>query len=268
MIELEPHPHATLIRRWAEFTARGQVEAGWWRADIMGGGEFSYVSNPAFDPRYIYKIGMTTKHPHYQLAQKWDKVKDICAGIRRGAWAYEIELSFHDNAPIVLNRDYFETDVIMNEQAVITIKKTKHHPDNCKPKLKLVDMFALPIGSAILHAENRDKFKLVAKVGSSHLGGIFEFSSTKIVFEHSDKWRIAEQEGFTYWGGGECPVPDGLLVQVIMRSGSDTYKAIGKFLVWAHGDEYDGKHAEMDIIAYRIIGLADGWTDDPAKVSV
>jgi hypothetical protein len=111
-----------------------------------------------------------------------------------------------------------------------------------KPKLKLVDKSALPA------------FAAVRVAGQMQIG---EFRNYSLVM-NAGNFRIAEQKDFQYWGGGECPVPEGLVVEVVRRN-KFVGRHEGKMCIWDHDHRTD-----KDIIAYRIIGLADGWTDDPA----
>lgn len=58
----------------------------------------------------------------------------------------------------------------------------------------------------------------------------------------------AKNEGWIEWGGGECPVEKGTLVDVKLRCGSVTRQRSGKSLDWQH----DGQHELGAIIAYRL----------------
>ena len=65
------------------------------------------------------------------------------------------------------------------------------------------------------------------------------------------------QGDWQVWTGGECPVPEGVMVSVLFRksrSMDEVEKRYGTDLLWC----WDGNRG--DIIAYRIEGLADGWS--------
>ena len=64
--------------------------------------------------------------------------------------------------------------------------------------------------------------------------------------------ELREQAEFTYWPGGECPLPDGVMVEVVHRSGFER-KGVATDFEWDKQLEYS------DIIAHRILGLAEGW---------
>jgi hypothetical protein len=73
--------------------------------------------------------------------------------------------------------------------------------------------------------------------------------------------RLAEQPEFEYWAGGECPVPEGVVVEAVRRDGVKFQTAP----THPEAIAYDWQHdlGDQDIIAFRIIGLSDGWTDNP-----
>ena len=62
------------------------------------------------------------------------------------------------------------------------------------------------------------------------------------------------------WSGGECPLPEGVLVDVTLRTGEFVAGNPGgaNYIRWHH--EFDG----LDIISFRVTGIADGWTEDMA----
>lgn len=51
------------------------------------------------------------------------------------------------------------------------------------------------------------------------------------------------------WEGGPCPVPNGALVEVVLRDGSDIYGTAGP-LQW----EYQNIFHQSDIVKYRVVG--------------
>ena len=57
---------------------------------------------------------------------------------------------------------------------------------------------------------------------------------------------LAASEGWIEWGGGECPVEEGTLVDVRFRDGDDGINIEAKNLHWFH------KNWSADIIAYRL----------------
>lgn len=79
----------------------------------------------------------------------------------------------------------------------------------------------------------------------TEIGAITGWNCAKIAFDKCE-WKP--------WFGGECPVPGSVLVEVILRNGDKTMcGGSAALLRWNH-IKNDG-----DIIAYRMVGLADGW---------
>ena len=60
----------------------------------------------------------------------------------------------------------------------------------------------------------------------------------------------ADADGWIPWSGGECPVPAGVRVDVLLRNGKKRQEEPG-WLFWGHG-QLDG-----DIVAYRIAKESD-----------
>jgi len=57
------------------------------------------------------------------------------------------------------------------------------------------------------------------------------------------------------WQGGECPLPEGFRVKVWFRDGSESTRSIasGNGLYWGQNNH------GSDIIAFEVLGLADGY---------
>jgi hypothetical protein len=131
------------------------------------------------------------------------------------------------------------------------LRKSAKHPDNIKPKKKLIDWSKMPRGTMTSFGELTGTCNGLAYVAPDYsVTDEFDFA----------KLRLAEQTQFTYWGGGKCPVPEGVVVEVVLRQWNAPNEYTSPENVgWSH-DNFDG-----DIIAYRIISLADGWTDNPGE---
>jgi hypothetical protein len=80
-----------------------------------------------------------------------------------------------------------------------------------------------------------------------------------VLYKHPKGIRIVKQTEWTYWDGGNCPVPKGLLSDVVLRNGSKYCGDIQK-KNWSH------ICGQNDIIAYRITGVAEGYTDEESLV--
>lgn len=134
-----------------------------------------------------------------------------------------------------------------------------HRCVQIKPTLKLIDWSKMPVGTMT------DRGRLIAIVDgdTSMLGGgiwlrVLE-CNRHIIFYPMSHFRLAEQTDFTYWPGGECPIPQGVKVQVTIRDGELFTYEQADTIRWNH--TYHGG----DIIAYRITGLVDGYTDNPSE---
>lgn len=69
------------------------------------------------------------------------------------------------------------------------------------------------------------------------------------------KAKLVEQPEYTEWFGGECPVPEGVMVETVNRSGVHSIHN-SQDIRWKHSK----KGHMYDIIAYRIIEVAEGYT--------
>lgn len=82
-------------------------------------------------------------------------------------------------------------------------------------------------------------------------------SNTKSHFRflsYIDRAKLIENPKFTVWEGGECPVPEGVMVEIILRTG---VKCLANGVNWWR---WEHLNSMFDIIAYRIIGVAEGYT--------
>lgn len=61
-----------------------------------------------------------------------------------------------------------------------------------------------------------------------------------------------KNDGWIQWGGGECPVKDGALVDVQLRSGQAKFFCASEALIWTNGNSVRDE-MDCDIIAYRVI---------------
>lgn len=75
-----------------------------------------------------------------------------------------------------------------------------------------------------------------------------DYDTAIITREQYEAALAAKKEGWIEWGGGECPVEKGTLVDVKLRCGSVTRQRSGESLDWQH----DGKYELGAIIAYRL----------------
>lgn len=71
------------------------------------------------------------------------------------------------------------------------------------------------------------------------------------------KHAIPRMNHWNFWQGGECPLPEGLMIELIFRHGyklnnNNDYSEI----IWNH---HGPIHSDRDIIAFKVLGLSDGY---------
>jgi hypothetical protein len=125
------------------------------------------------------------------------------------------------------------------------------------PKLKPLDWSKMPAGVTL---RTVNKKMLCTFIGMS--GGLISAYSKTMGADDFRPNRFelapAESQPWLYWGGGECPVPTGVTCQITFRSG-ETREPKVRMMNWQHENSHPG-----DIIAYRITGVASGYTDGGA----
>ena len=182
-------------------------------------------------------------HPHYATYCEWQRLIDA-GEVAKGWWVLgHPAKAFLEPAKNPL----WQVDMLYE------IGKTDKHPDNCKPALKLIDWANMPAGTMTTCGEIlavRDK---VIYFTSPPDGAVLkELSTDKLYF-----LRLAPQTKFTHLQNGEePPVIKGVMIE---------YEYCGEF--GRTVDNHYEKSYTTTCIGYRIIGLADGWTDDPAKAA-
>jgi hypothetical protein len=135
------------------------------------------------------------------------------------------------------------------------LRKSAKHPDNIKPKKRLIDWSKMPRGTMT----NFGEFLCVPEgiTGTKYFSVMN--SNFYVVNIAKEEVRLKEQTQFTYWGGGDCPVPEGVVVEVVFRNKTQSTGYEAKEYHWQHVG------ADGDIIAYRILKLADNFTDNPSE---
>jgi hypothetical protein len=203
---------------------------------------------------------MSNPTPHVHAAI----IREVAEHVASGAFEaghYELQGKHKDQANIQFGRvaSWRCTPPTINLEELYweyRIVKTDKHPDNTKPKEKLIDWRKMPKGTMTNLGELRG---VSFSFGyTDDMANDFARRSMPI-----SQLRLAGQPNFTYWAGGECPVPKGVVVEAVRRDGVKFQTAP----THPEAVAYDWQHdlGDQDIIAYRIIGLADGWTDNPEE---
>lgn len=123
---------------------------------------------------------------------------------------------------------------------------------------KKVDMSKLPVDTLVECRGYQESGEVLRYFASP--GRAFDLGATSKITKRTTSWhnmRIVEQPTVTFWGGGECPIPVGIRVELHFRGGGImVYNIISSVLQppgWVHTDD------NVDIIGHRILGYAEGW---------
>ena len=203
-------------------------------ADILKRGEWHLWDCPEAD-NYMRQPIPNDSHPHYALWSEWQTLLRSGAVERGEAW---------------IDFDGGKTELCewrADQEYKIVRKQKKRLIDWRKmPKGVMTNVGALEkqVSSTeswafIMHQEDDD-------------------APPRIVLEPNRRLRLAPSgtQPWILWKGGECPVPEGAIVDAECRGGFNLVDT-GTSFRWQHS-----RH-QNDIIAYRVTGLAQGWTDNP-----
>ena len=121
------------------------------------------------------------------------------------------------------------------------------------PKLKQIDWSNVPVGVMTNKGEivSIDLFR--AWTLNELRNGLHNFGTCDL------RLAPASEQPWLYWGGGECPVPEGCTYEAKLRNKEIRTDVFS----WKHGDGLKVV-VSCEIIAYRITGLAEGYTDGGA----
>lgn len=127
-----------------------------------------------------------------------------------------------------------------------------------KPKLKLIAMHELPLGTRV-NTSYENGVQLMS-IRNSTNAWVWK-SSGKTETVNISALRIVENKEFTFYDckAGKCPVPEGVKVEVLFRDSANCTRSVSNF-VWTYLGNKD-----KEIIAYRIVGVAEGYTDNPDR---
>lgn len=170
-------------------------------------------------------------------------------------WAHNIN---YRRKPDCHNRDYLK-----HNGGECVFSTCKHHCKdeplcNFEPQKKVVDLSVL-IGSGI-----DCDFGMISNDGSisqcmiAPLVGINLKARCKYEAMFGDSYEVCRprMDHWHSWQGGECPLPEGFKVVFVFRNGTDSALLSNSVV---HEWEYDEQPHNHDIIAFRVIGLADDY---------
>jgi hypothetical protein len=232
-----------LIDEAARQAKAGELQSGYWRWSFWfaSGNEFGGIWRVGdFNPRALNKWRYTPApaHPHYATYCEWQQLVDA-GEVAKGWWI------IHQTDGSCLNPKWrvdFE----------YSICKTRRHPDNVKPALKLIDWADVPLFAMTSMGYIASNTLQWLGVIDQH-GGYLCYS--KHEFLHL---RLSEQTRFTHLPQGtQPPVVEGLVIwyECISNLG---YRFLLKKL-----DDFENGN----FVGYRVIGLQSGYTDNPQEAT-
>lgn len=251
-IELTPATpeQCALIDERARQLKSGELDAGYWEWHTDSG----YTDSGVYTWQFI-SYEPAQARPHYEIFKKWQTLVAIGAVGREEYKLVESVINSHesDGSMYELLDPFF-----WRIGSKYEIRKTDKHPDNIKPKPKLIDWSRVPAGTMT-------NFGIVIHEYPSDFEQRLTLQNAIVKWNQYTELRLVEQTKFTYWGGGDCPVPEGVRFEVIFRDGDNTRLVDGapNIYRWTHANTSQSKM--IDIIAYRIVGLSEGYTDNPEE---
>jgi hypothetical protein len=120
---------------------------------------------------------------------------------------------------------------------------------------KQVDWSKLPVDTRLL-SPNGDK-----RYANNGMRSNFPSWEEPEYFEWVDGTTISPDQAWVVWHGGDCPIPDGLEYEVIVRYGECFIPTnIGCKLqhIWVHSKYPHQTHLGHEVIAYRLTGRVLG----------
>lgn len=245
------HPHERLIYQEAGILMRGEAKLWRWRsngADSMANSGFKWdyliFNRPLFSPSLHYTLEPTSDHPHHALWHEWQELLASGAVDRGEAWI----------------------DFDGGKTSICEWTADKQYKIVRKEQKRLIDWAKMPkgvmtnIGKTQLGMSNIGEFQMVCNDTCSAV--LIRDSPLRLINPFTKNLRLAHEnyQPWILWMGGECPVPEGVKVRVILRDGSDCYY-VQHICKW----KYEARPMTLDIISYKVIGLEDGWTDNPEE---
>ncbi|MHB8915370.1 MAG: hypothetical protein ACYC4K_06110 [Thiobacillus sp.] len=132
-----------------------------------------------------------------------------------------------------------------------------------KPKVRGIDWSKMPNDTRVIYTRsNGEKSSAYIYNGGVTINPGWEGND---IFSITDgiKLKLCIDQPWIVWFGGECPVPEGVIVEMVLRS-AEIMEGEANFFAWDHDaipGEEEQPQQEGDIIAYRITGIADGWAE-------
>lgn len=133
-----------------------------------------------------------------------------------------------------------------------------------KPKVKKVDWSKMPVDTMINTPHGINHFSHYQDdivCFFSHGSSFSTYRGDGFAMEHVSKLSLCDSQPWTFWQGGECPIPDGLEFEIVYRIGCTSLVSqwLASKVDWEH-HQMDSRGRDSDIIAYRLTGkIMEGW---------
>ena len=131
--------------------------------------------------------------------------------------------------------------------------------DNFKPKEKNIIDLGKMVGSDIdmEFADNNAWFiDYLIEIINTDINNSYPYVTKKR--KSIAKCRIRENH-WHFWQGGECPLPEGLEIEIMYRCGeAEESLILYHRRIWSNNWLHNSE--KYDIIAFKVLGTADGWS--------
>lgn len=152
---------------------------------------------------------------------------------------------------IVVELTEAQTNTLKNADACSLILKPFIPPQS---KIQKIDMTACIVSGIDCEFSDRGNAYLISQLGGIEGSDFITLQSAAFTM-----CRVRENYWHPWLSGGSCPLPDGLVVDLLLRNGevSNNHQTPTNNInhTWHYITSNDG----VDIIAFRVIGIADGW---------
>ena len=208
--------------------------------------------------RRYNEMNTLTRHKHADLIVERAR-QDASGETEAGWWTWEYQ---YPGSGVYRRYEYI--GLTFHKSTDYRYAMTDKHPRYVppKPKLKLIDMMALPRGTWVRTVGAIQANREVLGRAMADVLHVLA-PADDVSFYFAPQLRIIEQKKFTYWGGGACPVPEGVVCEVVTRGAQTLMFTDPTVQVWVHNAQTVSLY---EIIGYRITGVAGGWTDDPSVI--
>ena len=131
-------------------------------------------------------------------------------------------------------------------------------------ELKRIDWSKMPKDTAIRILWDDDDFIRYFSHVSDGSPQFFLNGGTSLSAEsHTDSFKGATykiiENDWKPWFGGECPVPEGLIIEVMFQSLENP--VVIPFTFSSKGINWNVNGGQGRVLAYRILGVAEGWAE-------